>query len=49
MKFMDCVLLIATASLCIWAVGHSWMDSFFKRKEELVDRFKTELEKDIHA
>ena len=36
MVFMDYALLISTAALCVWAIGHLWINSFFDRKEELI-------------
>jgi hypothetical protein len=35
---MDTILEIATTALCIWAVGHMWIGSFFTRKEELINK-----------
>jgi hypothetical protein len=45
MGFTDFVLLIVITAAAIGAVGHSWIHSFFAKKEELLNKLHMEIEK----
>lgn len=45
MNFFDAAILIVIAAASIGAVGHSWICSFFAKKEELISKLHMEMEK----